>query len=54
MDLQQSAHTRSFRPDDEAFGWDDVEVLAYKDEGSAPFRGITPAFCPSPWVFYLV
>jgi quercetin dioxygenase-like cupin family protein len=41
MDLQQSAHTRSFRPDDEAFGWDDVEVLKYKEEGSAPFRGIT-------------
>ena len=41
MDLQQSAHTRSFRPDDEAFGWDDVEVLKYKEDGSAPFRGIT-------------
>src|ERR1700731_1349527 len=41
MDLQQSAHTRSFRPDEETFGWDDVEVLAYKDEGTAPFRSIT-------------
>ncbi|HEY4441330.1 MAG TPA: cupin domain-containing protein, partial [Candidatus Elarobacter sp.] len=41
MDTQRSAHTRSFRPDEETYGWDDVEVLAYKEEGSAPFRSIT-------------
>jgi quercetin dioxygenase-like cupin family protein len=41
MDLQESAYTRSFRPDDEAFGWDGVEVLAYKVDGSAPFRAVT-------------
>jgi quercetin dioxygenase-like cupin family protein len=41
MDLQESAYTRSFRPDDEAFGWDGVEVLAYKEDGSAPFRAVT-------------
>ncbi|WP_127077464.1 cupin domain-containing protein [Rhodomicrobium lacus] len=26
---------------DDAFRWDGVDVLAYKDEGSAPFRAIT-------------
>jgi S-methyl-1-thioxylulose 5-phosphate methylthiotransferase len=42
MDLRQSAYTRSFRPDDDdTFGWDDVEVLAYKDDGSAPFRTVS-------------
>jgi quercetin dioxygenase-like cupin family protein len=41
MDLRESAYTRSFRQDDEAFGWDGVEVLAYKEEGSAPFRSVT-------------
>jgi quercetin dioxygenase-like cupin family protein len=41
MDQRESAYTRSFRPDEDAFGWDDVEVLAYKEEGSAPFRTVT-------------
>jgi quercetin dioxygenase-like cupin family protein len=41
MDQRESAYTRSFRPDDDAYGWDDVEVLAYKEEGSAPFRAVT-------------
>jgi len=41
MDLQASAYTRSFRPEDEAYGWDGVETLAYKEEGSAPFRAVT-------------
>jgi quercetin dioxygenase-like cupin family protein len=41
MDLRESAYTRSFRPSDEAFGWDGVDVLAYKEEGSAPFKSVT-------------
>jgi quercetin dioxygenase-like cupin family protein len=41
MDQRESAYTRSFRPDEDAYGWDDVEVLAYKEEGSAPFRTVT-------------
>src|ERR1700730_10999610 len=41
MDLQQSAFTRRFRPGEDAYGWDDVDVLTYKDDGTAPFRGIT-------------
>jgi quercetin dioxygenase-like cupin family protein len=41
MDQRESAYTRSFRPDDDTFGWDDVEVLAYKEEGTAPFRAVT-------------
>jgi quercetin dioxygenase-like cupin family protein len=41
MDQRESAYTRSFRQDEDAYGWDDVEVLAYKEEGSAPFRTVT-------------
>jgi mannose-6-phosphate isomerase-like protein (cupin superfamily) len=41
MDLRASSSTRSFRPDGEQFRWDDVDVLIYKDEGSAPFRDVT-------------
>ena len=41
MDLQQSAFTRRFRPGEDAYGWDDVDVLTYKDDGTAPFRDIT-------------
>ncbi len=33
---------RRFAPEAEGdFGWDDVERLRYKDEGSVPFRDIT-------------
>ncbi len=33
-----SAH---FRPAQDGFRWDGVELLAYKDDGSAPFKAIT-------------
>lgn len=41
MDLRASSNTRNFRPDGDRFRWDDVDVLVYKDEGSAPFRDVT-------------
>jgi quercetin dioxygenase-like cupin family protein len=31
----------NIRPSDGGFRWDGVELLAYKDEGSAPFKAIT-------------
>jgi len=41
MDSRISAHTRKLRRSDEAFGWDGVDVLAYKETGTAPFRAVT-------------
>jgi quercetin dioxygenase-like cupin family protein len=41
MDLQRSAHTRNFRRDADGYRWDDVDVLVYKQDGSAPFRDVT-------------
>ena len=32
---------RSFIPDDGDFRWDRVDLLRYKEEGSAPFRDVT-------------
>ena len=32
---------RSFRREGAEYGWDGVERLEYKDEGSAPFRDVT-------------
>ena len=32
---------RSFQPADDAYRWSDVDVLEYKEEGSAPFRSVT-------------
>lgn len=31
----------NFRPAQEGFRWDHVDLLAYKEEGSAPFKSIT-------------
>ncbi len=31
----------NFRPAQDGFRWDGVELLAYKDDGSAPFKAIT-------------
>jgi mannose-6-phosphate isomerase-like protein (cupin superfamily) len=41
MDLRASSNTRSFRRDGNQFRWNDVDVLVYKGEGSAPFRDVT-------------
>ncbi|BDE07322.1 cupin [Vulcanimicrobium alpinum] len=40
MDARTSRFTRKFRAGG-AFGWDDVDVLAYKEAGGAPFRAVT-------------
>ena len=40
MDARTSRFTRKFRAG-EAFGWDGVDVLAYKEAGGAPFRAVT-------------
>ena len=36
-----SHDTAEVRTCDDTFRWDDVELLAYKEEGSAPFRAVT-------------
>ncbi len=35
------ADSSNIRPSDGGFRWDGVELLAYKEEGSAPFKAIT-------------
>ena len=34
-------NARRFRPDDERYRWDAVDVLEYKAEGSAPFKDVS-------------
>jgi quercetin dioxygenase-like cupin family protein len=41
MDSRTSAHTRKLRRNGEAFGWDGVDVLVYKENGTSPFRAVT-------------
>jgi quercetin dioxygenase-like cupin family protein len=35
------AVTRTFHDDAQGYRWSEVDVLAYKDEGSAPFKAVT-------------
>ncbi|MGH7716720.1 MAG: cupin domain-containing protein, partial [Vulcanimicrobiaceae bacterium] len=32
---------RTFQPEDERYRWDGVDVLQYKEAGSAPFKDVT-------------
>lgn len=41
MNIADPATCRSFHPDPEGFRWGDVDVLAYKADGSAPFKDVT-------------
>jgi len=36
-----SQHQRGFRRDGDAFRWNGVDVLEYKEAGSAPFKSVT-------------
>jgi mannose-6-phosphate isomerase-like protein (cupin superfamily) len=38
-----SEHARTFQPDGSAYRWDGVDVLEYKEAGSAPFKDVTRA-----------
>lgn len=37
----EAGQARAFREDGSAYRWDGVDVLQYKEEGSAPFRDVT-------------
>jgi quercetin dioxygenase-like cupin family protein len=39
--MMESADTAGVRKRDDSYHWEDVDLLAYKEEGSAPFRGVT-------------
>lgn len=38
---QPGTERRAFQPASDGYRWDDVDVLEYKEEGSAPFRSVT-------------
>lgn len=40
-DTIQTGEQRPFRGGEDAFRWSEVEVLEYKEAGSAPFRSVT-------------
>jgi quercetin dioxygenase-like cupin family protein len=37
------SHTRAFNPSGTTYRWDEVDVLEYKEAGSAPFKDVTRA-----------
>jgi quercetin dioxygenase-like cupin family protein len=37
----EASLARAFAPEDERYRWDGVDVLQYKEEGSAPFKDVT-------------
>jgi mannose-6-phosphate isomerase-like protein (cupin superfamily) len=39
--LDLTTHARRFRADGDGYRWDEVDVLEYKAEGSAPFKDVT-------------
>ena len=39
--VPQHADARAFRPEADAYRWDAVDVLEYKEAGSAPFKDVT-------------
>jgi len=41
MNDTSQAQRRAFRPRGEAYRWDAVDVLEYKEAGTAPFRNVT-------------
>jgi quercetin dioxygenase-like cupin family protein len=38
-----ASDARAFRPRGERYGWDGVDVVEYKEAGSAPFKAVTRA-----------
>ncbi len=40
-DTQQRPERRAFQPAENAYRWNGVDVLEYKEAGSAPFRSVT-------------
>ena len=39
----EASHAREFRTSGTSYRWDDVDVLEYKEAGSAPFKDVTRA-----------